>query len=76
MMPARLVSPTVGLNPTTELLLAGQMMEPVVSVPSEMAAMFTATDIADPLLDPYGLSDSLYGFCTCVKSVSHEVNIG
>ena len=59
----------MGVNPTTELLLAGQMMEPVVSVPSETAALFAATDIADPLLDPYGLSDSLYGFCTYVCKI-------
>ena len=53
----------MGLNPTMELLLAGQMMELVVSVPSETVAMLAATDIADPLLDPCGSPDSMYGFC-------------
>ena len=53
----------MGLNPTTELLLAGQMMGPVVSVPSETIAMLAATNIADMLLDPCGSLDSMYGFC-------------
>lgn len=29
-------------------------MEPSVSVPSETATMFAATEIDDPLLDPHG----------------------
>lgn len=56
--PARLVSPTVGLIPTTELESAGHIMEPSVSVPSDIATMFAATDMADPLLDPHGVPDS------------------
>ena len=63
MMLARLVSPTVGLNPTTELLLAEQMMGLVALVPSETVAMLVATNIADPLLEPCGSLDSMYGFC-------------
>lgn len=58
MTPARLVSPTVGLIPTTEFKCEGQMMEPSVSVPSVTAAKFAAADIADPLLDPHGSADS------------------
>ena len=50
--PARLVRPTVGFIPTTEFALDGHKMEPSVSVPSETATIFAATDIADPLLDP------------------------
>ena len=57
MTPARLVSPTVGLNPTTEFTSIGQMMEPSVSVPSETTTMLAATDIADPLLDAHGSPD-------------------
>ena len=38
-------------------------MEPMVSVPSETVAMLAATNIADPLLDPCGSPDSMYGFC-------------
>ena len=51
--------PTVGLMPTTELRLDGHKMEPDVSVPSDTAAIFAATDIADPLLDPHGVTDEL-----------------
>ena len=56
--PARLVNPTVGLIPTTELSDAGQSMEPLVSVPSVTAAMFAAAAIAEPVLDPQGSADS------------------
>ncbi|KAK2990360.1 hypothetical protein RJ640_000813 [Escallonia rubra] len=38
------------------------MMELCVSVPSETATMFAATDIADPLLDPHGDPVWTYGF--------------
>jgi hypothetical protein len=64
MTPARLVSPTVGLNPTTELWSAGQRMEPWVSLPMDTATMFAATEMADPLLEPHGSPDCTYGFCT------------
>lgn len=57
MTPARLVRPTVGLMPTTELKLAGHMMDPVVSDPSDTATIFAATDIADPLLELQGVAD-------------------
>lgn len=46
--PARLVRSTVGFIPTTELKL-GHNIEPSVSVPSVIAAMFADTDIAEPL---------------------------
>ena len=55
--PARLVRPTVGLIPTTELKLAGHRIEPSVSVPNDTATRFAATDIAGPLLDPQGSAD-------------------
>uniref|UniRef100_J3LVT1 Uncharacterized protein n=1 Tax=Oryza brachyantha TaxID=4533 RepID=J3LVT1_ORYBR len=61
MTPARLVSPTVGLIPTTEFFDAGQSIDPSVSVPSVTAAMFAAAASADPLLDPHGSVDSTYG---------------
>lgn len=60
--PARLVSPTVGFMPTTELAWAGNKIEPSVSVPRATATMFAATDMAEPLLDPQGSADKLYGF--------------
>ena len=55
--PARLVRPTVGLMLTTELKLAGHRMEPSVSVPSDTATKFAATDIAEPLLEPQGVAN-------------------
>lgn len=58
MTPALLVSPTVGFIPTTELELAGQMIEPSVSVPKDTIARFAATAMADPLLDPHGFPES------------------
>lgn len=56
--PARLVSPTVGLMPTAEFTLAGHKIEPTVSVPSDTATIFAATDIAGPLLEPQGFAES------------------
>ena len=67
--PALLVRPRVGLSPTTELELDGQRMEPSVSVPSDTAAKFAATEIAEPLLDPQGSADRTYGFC---KQYHHQ----
>ena len=61
--PARLVRPTVGLIPATELKSEGQIMDPSVSVPSVTVAMLAAAAIADPVLEPHGSADSTYGFC-------------
>jgi hypothetical protein len=55
--PARLVRPTVGFIPTTELAFDGHKMEPSFSVPRDIVTKFAATDIADPLLDPQGSVD-------------------
>jgi hypothetical protein len=63
MTPDRLVSPSVGLIPTTELNDDGQSMEPSVSVPSVTAAMFAAAATPGPALDPHGVDDRTYGFC-------------
>jgi hypothetical protein len=49
--PARLVSPTVGLMPTTMQADDGLRIEPSVSVPSVAAARFAATAAAAPELD-------------------------
>ena len=59
--PARLVSPTVGLIPTTELELEGHKIDPYVSVPNVTIAIFAATDVAEPVLDPHGSADLRYG---------------
>src|SRR6516225_8019207 len=59
--PARLVSPTVGLRPTTPLALPGQTMLPSVSVPSETAVKFAETAAPEPALEPHGLWSMPYG---------------
>ena len=53
--PARLVSPTVGLRPTTPFALPGHTMLPSVSVPSDTAAKFAVAAAPDPELEPQGL---------------------
>src|SRR5215831_2703166 len=59
--PARLVSPTVGLMPTTPFTLPGQTMLPSVSVPRPTAAKLEDTAAAEPLLDPQAFRSSEYG---------------
>src|SRR5260370_13584683 len=53
-MPARLISPTVGLTVTTPFWLAGESSEPEVSVPIATVANPAATATAEPELDPPG----------------------
>src|SRR5260370_39397963 len=62
--PCRLIRPTVGLIPTTELALAGLRMEPDVSVPTVAAARFDEATTPGPELEPPGPSaclPSLFG---------------
>src|SRR5467141_4347975 len=61
--PPRLVSPTVGLMPTTPLTLAGQTMLPSVSEPSPTVVKLAETDAAEPELDPHAFRSSEYGLC-------------
>src|ERR1051325_9814882 len=65
MMPARLISPTVGLIPTSEFADEGQTTEPSVSVPIAAAHRLAATPAPDPELDPHGLRSSTYGLRVC-----------
>src|SRR5436305_1266767 len=62
MIPARLISPTVGLIPTTPHTVEGEMIEPLVSVPTATAHKLAATPAADPELEPEGFRSSAYGF--------------
>jgi hypothetical protein len=62
MTPARLVRPTVGLIPTTELKLDGHMIDPSVSVPIVTDTMFAAAAMAEPLLEEQVVADGTYGF--------------
>src|SRR5215831_7272281 len=71
--PARLVSPTVGLMPTTPLALAGQTMLPSVSVPSETAAKLPETAAAEPELEPQGLRLIPYGLLLCPPRPDHPL---
>src|SRR5512142_2701936 len=60
-MPLRLTRPTVGFSPTMPQELAGEVMEPSVSVPTAMAHKLAATAAAEPELDPDGLRSSTQG---------------
>src|SRR5262245_58454801 len=61
MTPERLVRPSVGLMPTSELWDDGQTIEPSVSVPRAAAARLAAIALPDPELEPHGLWSSTYG---------------
>ena len=56
--PPRLVTPTVGLMPTTALTFAGQTMLPSVSEPMLTAARLAAAAAAEPELEPHALRSS------------------
>src|SRR5207302_10899729 len=60
-MPARLISPSVGLIPTMPLVDEGETIEPSVSVPTATAQRFAATATAEPELEPEGSRSSAYG---------------
>src|SRR5260370_21052658 len=63
--PARLVSPTVGLMPTTPFALAGQTMLPSVSLPNDTVAKFADAAAPEPELEPQGVRSMPYGVCVC-----------
>jgi hypothetical protein len=54
MTPERLTKPTVGFIPTIPLLLDGQTIDPLVSVPIAKTVRFAETDTPEPELDPHG----------------------
>src|ERR1700693_3581545 len=72
-MPRRLTRPLVGLMPTTPQALAGQRIEPSVSVPIASGARPAATPAADPELDPDGLRSSAYGLAVWPPSVDQPL---
>ena len=59
--PARLTRPTVGFIPTSAHMLAGDVIEPSVSLPSDAAHRLAAVAAAEPLLDPDADRSSAYG---------------
>src|SRR5436853_7243859 len=73
MMPARLMSPSVGFNPTRPQCDAGETMEPSVSVPMANAQRLAATAAAEPELDPEGLRFNRYGLRVCPPRPLHPL---
>src|SRR5215470_14997242 len=71
--PARLVSPTVGLMPTTLLTLPGQTMLPSVSEPNDTAVKLADTAAAEPELDPQALRSSEYGLLVSPPRPDHPL---
>jgi hypothetical protein len=55
---SRLTSPSVGFIPTSDARDDGPMIEPIVSVPTLMAARLAEIATAEPVLDPTGSIDS------------------
>src|SRR5206468_9663344 len=60
-MPVRLTRPSVGLMPTSPFVVAGDTIDPSVSVPTAAAARLAAMAAPEPELDPDGLRSSAYG---------------
>jgi hypothetical protein len=61
-IPARLMSPKVGLIPTMPHIEDGHTMEPSVSVPIATADKLAEIATPEPELEPHGLRSSAYGF--------------
>ena len=57
-MPARLISPSVGLMPTIPLAFDGHTTEPSVSVPTATAQRLADVAAPEPELDPQALRSS------------------
>src|SRR5581483_5670784 len=72
-MPRRLIMPIVGLMPTMPQALAGQTIEPSVSVPTASGARPAATPAAEPELEPDGLRSSAYGLTVWPPSVDQPL---
>src|SRR5215470_13905044 len=63
MIPERLTNPSVGLIPTIPFVVAGQTIEPSVSVPIATLQRLAETATPEPELEPQGLRSSAYGLC-------------
>src|SRR5690348_11502375 len=73
MIPARLISPRVGLIPTMPFMEEGQTIDPSVSVPIPSAARFAEMPTPVPELEPHGLRSSAYGFLVCPPRPLHPL---
>src|SRR5213079_2074890 len=65
MTPDRLTRPSVGLIPTMPQHVAGETIEPSVSVPIATAQRLAATATPEPELDPDGVRSRAYGLRHC-----------
>src|SRR5580700_11595040 len=75
-MPVRLISPTVGLIPTTPHTPAGDTIEPSVSVPTASGARPAATATPEPELDPDGLRPAPCGLTAWPPRVDRPLQDG
>ncbi len=64
MMPCWGTRPTVGLKPTRPFTLEGQIIDPLVSVPTVPAAREAAPAAPEPELEPQGFLSRTWGFLT------------
>ena len=69
----RLTSPTVGLKPTIPFTLAGQVIEPSVSVPIAAQAKCAATAAPLPEDEPQALRSSACGFFVSPPTALHPL---
>src|SRR3954452_4268078 len=67
----RLTSPTVGFRPTIPLIEAGQVTEPLGSVPIASLTSPAATAAPDPLDDPQASRSSAHGLWTTPPTALH-----
>lgn len=67
--------PIVVFSPTSPFRSEGEIIEPSVSVPSDIAAMFAAIDTADPVLEPDGSLPNTYGQIVCPPRPLHPLGI-
>src|SRR5665647_1522795 len=74
MIPALLMSPSVGFIPTSPFADDGQTIEPSVSEPTATAAKLADVAAPDPELDPHGLRSSTYGFRACPPRPLHPLD--
>ena len=72
-MPVADSTPTVGLNPTMPFTCAGQIIEPLVSVPKASVASPAAMAAPEPELEPQGERSRICGVLTCPPTDDHPL---
>lgn len=71
MTPLVETSPLVVFSPTSALREEGEIIDPSVSVPSEIAAKLADIDTADPVLEPDGFLPNTYALTVCPPRPLH-----